>query len=145
MEYLKATDDGAFLGMEKKDPQEYAEYRGSAVECPTCHGYGGWHLKLNAYGEGRHFDCSCSDCYGWGYLAEGERPYMEVFNEIKQDFQSKITLGLDGTYTVDESVLNDERLTSALIYAADSWWPFNFGGHVTQIGPNRFRVRVYTD
>lgn len=52
--------------------------------CPTCKGYGGWNLRLNAYplhdredtAENRHkfshFRASCSHCNGWGYVHQTE-------------------------------------------------------------------------
>lgn len=35
--------------------------------CPRCHGYGGWNLLLDEYGEGKHFKCWCDHCWGWGF------------------------------------------------------------------------------
>lgn len=36
--------------------------------CPMCHGYGGWNLRVDAYGPGKHFDASCSQCDGYGFV-----------------------------------------------------------------------------
>ena len=38
--------------------------------CPVCHGHGAWNLTLNAYGPGVHFQASCNQCSGWGYVTE---------------------------------------------------------------------------
>lgn len=64
--YLESTDPDAFKDMEIKTPKN--SYIPNPVLCPVCQGYGGWHLKLDAYGEGKHFDCHCSQCNGWGYV-----------------------------------------------------------------------------
>lgn len=41
------------------------------VECPVCNGHGKGNLELNAYGPGRHFQWSCSQCTGWGWVLKG--------------------------------------------------------------------------
>lgn len=76
IEYLKSTDPHAFLGMKKKSYRKtnsavdlYAKK--ITIECPKCHGYGGWHLSLNAYGKGKHFDMNCGQCNGWGFVEPG--------------------------------------------------------------------------
>lgn len=38
------------------------------VHCAKCHGYGGWHLRVNAYGPGQHFNCFCEQCGGKGWV-----------------------------------------------------------------------------
>lgn len=40
---------------------------GSAV-CPACKGYGGWNLRRDAYGPGQHFQASCFQCRGHGWV-----------------------------------------------------------------------------
>lgn len=75
--YLDRTSPDAFVGMTKKaQPHLRADGLGrsfgeNTVECPSCKGYGGGHLKLNAYGPGKHFDWSCSNCTGWGWVRAG--------------------------------------------------------------------------
>lgn len=64
MNYLEFDDPTAYEGLEKRVPQGAASH-----ECPKCKGHGGWILRKNAYGEGKHFMSSCSDCNGWGYTA----------------------------------------------------------------------------
>lgn len=41
-------------------------------ECPRCKGFGGWNLKMNSYGIGKHLQCQCSHCNGWGYVSSAE-------------------------------------------------------------------------
>lgn len=61
--YLERATD--FTDIPKKNPDNYIK---NAVECPVCKGYGKWNLTLNAYGEGKHFQSSCFQCNGWGYV-----------------------------------------------------------------------------
>lgn len=63
-------DDEVFFDMEKKalPVTRYADLSDLTVECALCFGYGGWRLELNAYGPGKHFDATCSNCNGWGYV-----------------------------------------------------------------------------
>lgn len=73
-EYLKPTDENAFLDWDKKKiPKD-------KKECPQCKGHGGWNLKINAYPLYKkrntkknrhlfsHFRASCDCCNGWGYV-----------------------------------------------------------------------------
>ncbi len=64
--YLGVRDPGALKDMTKREPRA-----GLTAECPACLGYGGWHLRVDAYGPNKHFDCSCSNCNGWGWVREG--------------------------------------------------------------------------
>jgi len=75
MDYLE--DGTNFDGMEKQSQEEYDKhFRHRSVPCPACKGYGGWNLRLDAYGKGRHFQCGCSQCNGWGYVAEGSPDHL---------------------------------------------------------------------
>ena len=67
MTYLTNKDNDAYLDYPEKRPIPIGN-----KECPVCEGHGGWNLKLNAYGEGKHFKCTCSHCNGWGYIDENE-------------------------------------------------------------------------
>lgn len=88
-EYLKPTDPDAFTDMVKK-PSEPARdmlvrYRlmpadSTVVECGKCHGHGGWNLKLNAYGSGRHFRASCNNCTGWGYVPAAQGDHVHEWD-----------------------------------------------------------------
>lgn len=57
----------------KEDP--CAKYPGyfanSSVKCPVCSGYGGSVLIVDAYGKGKHFQCFCTQCNGWGWVEKG--------------------------------------------------------------------------
>lgn len=79
-DYLKPTDADAFKDMTKKEPEPAGEMLGQyvakprcasvpVVECGQCHGYGGWNLKLDARGPGKHFRAHCNNCNGWGYVS----------------------------------------------------------------------------
>jgi hypothetical protein len=69
--YLTPEDPDAFLDMAKQpNPSIWSDMQ-DYVECPKCHGYGGWHLRINAYGEGVHFNCVCSQCNGFGLVKPG--------------------------------------------------------------------------
>ena len=63
--YLEPSDENAFLDFVKKEKRPDLNLY---FECPRCKGYGGWNLTINAYGEGKHFRCSCNHCNGWGYV-----------------------------------------------------------------------------
>jgi hypothetical protein len=65
--YLDPTDDGAFQDMSLKPipPDHFSQH---PVRCPRCDGHGGWNLRLDAYGEGKHFQAGCFQCNGWGWV-----------------------------------------------------------------------------
>lgn len=78
--YIQPEDPQAFMGMEiKTQPMDWPERE----LCPKCKGYGGWHLRLNAYGEGVHFDSSCSQCWGWGWVAKEDAECIHQWSEYK--------------------------------------------------------------
>lgn len=87
MTYLTIDDPDALLGMEKKERRHYYLPPEEIVECPACCGYGGHHLRLNAYGPGKHFDCGCYQCGGWGWVEKGSKDaecvheYVEISPE----------------------------------------------------------------
>ena len=88
--YLKATDPDAFKDMPVKlDPSKRAELfmKGDFVVCPCCSGHGGWHLRIDAYGPGKHFNCHCSQCNGYGWVASGSPNALCVHGmvELSQD------------------------------------------------------------
>jgi hypothetical protein len=63
--YLTPDDIEAFAGLTRKPQRPELPY-----ECFTCRGFGGWILKPNAYGEGKHFMASCGDCGQNGYTRQ---------------------------------------------------------------------------
>lgn len=69
-EYLDLNKEGhlpfATLGRQVK-PQG-PSWINNLVLCPLCHGYGGWVLLPHEYGQGRHFECFCDQCSGWGWV-----------------------------------------------------------------------------
>lgn len=77
-----------FVGMTAKpDPATLYPDKAGHVPCPKCHGYGGWNLTLNAYGPGKHFQASCSQCWGWGWVKAGTSDVtcLHSFKEIAPD------------------------------------------------------------
>jgi hypothetical protein len=75
MEYLEYATNFDDIG--KKEPAH--EY---TVECPKCKGHGKWNLRLNAYGDGVHFQMGCGQCWGWGFVTPG--PDAECIHEFKE-------------------------------------------------------------
>lgn len=71
MDLPKAT---SFVGLEKKPPpyEKYPYKKDVKYLCPVCNGYGGWNIRLDAYGPGKHFDAHCSQCNGWGWVNEAD-------------------------------------------------------------------------
>ena len=65
--YLTPTDPDAFKDMEIRSPE--GSYIKDPVFCPVCQGYGGWNLRLDAYGPGVHFKSHCFQCNGYGFVS----------------------------------------------------------------------------
>lgn len=61
-----------FTDMKKKKQSDY-DFGHESVECPLCHGYGGWIDRLNFYKDGSHSKFSCRQCNGWGYVEKGSK------------------------------------------------------------------------
>ena len=84
-EFLKSTDDGAFVDWQKKP------IPAGKVECAECKGHGGWNLQLNAYSlhdhadtaENRHlfshFRCHCMNCNGWGAVEAEQGAHVHTW------------------------------------------------------------------
>jgi hypothetical protein len=70
--YLEPGDPGSFLGLSPRKKEDMPEWWPGGEVCPTCRGYGGWHLHVDAYGPGKHFDAACNSCWGYGFLREGQ-------------------------------------------------------------------------
>lgn len=71
--YMTIDSPNAFLDLPVLEPSHCYLEKDKLVVCPVCHGHGKWHLELNAYGEGVHFDHGCNQCDGWGYVEKGGR------------------------------------------------------------------------
>lgn len=82
IEFLGVGDPGALLGMKRKKPDRK---RNLTARCPRCKGYGGWHLELNAYGPGKHFDCLCSNCLGWGYVEPRAADHVHHYMQMEEE------------------------------------------------------------
>lgn len=70
-EFLK--DATNFEGMRIKKRETCLKRGDKVVVCPVCKGHGGWNLEIDAYGKGRHFQASCGQCNGWGWVEKGSK------------------------------------------------------------------------
>jgi hypothetical protein len=75
--YLPDATD--FTDVPLKQPPGLA---GLVHVCPKCRGHGGWNLRLNAYGPGKHFQCGCGQCNGWGFVGESDRHCVHDYQEL---------------------------------------------------------------
>ena len=92
MYYTQLPEATNFDGMEKKIPAH------RAYECPKCHGYGGWNLRINAYGPGKHFQAGCSQCNGWGFVTDKENAYcIHEYKELNQEACNKLGISHMGS------------------------------------------------
>lgn len=80
--YMTPDDPQAFLDMPVKEPDKYIQ---DPVLCPKCKGHGGWHLKLDDFGQGRHFNAACNQCNGWGWVRGGTKnaTCLHDFKEVR--------------------------------------------------------------
>lgn len=62
----------------------YAD-KATHVLCPKCQGHGKWNLTVNAYGPGRHFQGSCGQCWGWGWVSGADATCLHTFVAIAPD------------------------------------------------------------
>lgn len=53
------------------------------IECPRCFGYGGWHLILNDYGPGKHFNQICNNCHGSGWVPASQGSHIHKWVRTK--------------------------------------------------------------
>jgi DnaJ-class molecular chaperone len=75
--YLTPDSPKAFEGMTKKEPYPAMMY---TIECPKCHGYGGWHLRLKGPNDAHNFDASCDQCLGWGFVDERDSKCVHTWD-----------------------------------------------------------------
>jgi len=78
-DYFPAATD--FSDIPLKQPPVSA---GLVHVCPKCRGHGGWNLRRNAYGPGKHFQCGCGQCNGWGFVDESDRLCVHGYRELTQ-------------------------------------------------------------
>lgn len=84
-EFLERAVDFTDMEVKTKPTDGYPAPPDELWLCPVCHGYGGWNLALNAYGEGKHFRASCFQCRGWGWVDETDRDCIHDNAEISPD------------------------------------------------------------
>lgn len=88
--YLPDATDFTDMEVRPHPGTQYTDMQTYTV-CPRCHGYGGWNLRVNAYGKPgdppnmRHFRASCSQCWGWGYVPEADAACLHDYKEIAPD------------------------------------------------------------
>jgi len=63
--YLDENHPEAFKDIEVKPDRGYIS---NPIPCPRCKGHGKWNLVINSYGVGKHFQASCGQCNGWGFV-----------------------------------------------------------------------------
>lgn len=82
--------------------KEKNKYNCGNTECPKCHGYGGWNLRIDAYGKGKHFQCFCNQCWGYGYVKEEDAKCIHDFKELTSE--ECINKGLPRLYMHDHVI-----------------------------------------
>lgn len=67
--YLNPESPLAFYDIPERElPPDYIVKK--PVACPVCKKHGHWNLLINEYGPGKHFQATCCQCNGWGYVEE---------------------------------------------------------------------------
>jgi len=83
-EYMDHTHPDAFKDMPVKDQPKGYPPNANTI-CPKCKGHGGWHLRIDAYGPGKHFNCSCPQCWGWGWVTDADAHCIHDFETVASD------------------------------------------------------------
>lgn len=78
--YLPEDHPDRYKDIELLDPPPKD---GLHIHCPVCEGHGSWNNRIDAYGEGKHFQSMCSQCWGWGWVAENSKDATCV-HEMKE-------------------------------------------------------------
>ena len=94
MTYLTPNDPGAFLDMPVLEPRHSYLDESQVVVCPVCKGHGGWHLKLHAYGQDRHFNQGCPQCGGWGHVEKGSKDETCIHDFVEIGYEECEELGI---------------------------------------------------
>ena len=81
-EYMDHTHLRAFEGMTLDPHREMRlkHYPNETHLCPQCKGYGGWHLQIDAYDSGKHFNAHCRQCNGWGYVGKEDADHIHKWD-----------------------------------------------------------------
>ena len=75
---LKPGEPGSFLDWVIKEPTTTW-----TKLCPQCQGHGGWNLKVDAYGSGKHFQTTCDVCCGWGWISPKRECVQHTWEFVK--------------------------------------------------------------
>jgi hypothetical protein len=78
--YLPDCTDFTNIPVLKK-PSKYRKM----VKCPKCKGHGHFNLRLNAYGPGKHFQGTCSQCCGCGWVDPKDAICIHEWKEIGRE------------------------------------------------------------
>lgn len=84
-EYLPDATDFTDMELLLRPDVRFETMPGPWTLCPLCKGYGGWTLKLDAYGLGKHFRAFCRQCWGWGWAKGADATCIHDYKEIAPD------------------------------------------------------------
>ena len=76
VEYMTVNHPDAFKDIPKKQQVSV-----NSKECPSCKGHGSYNLRLDSYGPGKHFQGSCANCNGHGYVDDDSHTHEWVLIE----------------------------------------------------------------
>jgi hypothetical protein len=66
--------------------------------CSVCKGHGTWNLIIDAYGPGKHFRASCSQCNGWGWVDAEDAACIHDDREINREEAKERKLRHEGMF-----------------------------------------------
>lgn len=92
--HMTVDSPDAFLDLPVLEPQHCWLKPNQLVVCPLCKGHGKWHLELNAYGPGKHFDHGCYQCNGWGYVEKGSKDAECIHDFVEIGYSECQELGI---------------------------------------------------
>jgi hypothetical protein len=79
-------DDLLFQDVPVQPRPQYGVSGATNVQpCHVCKQHGKYNLTLNAYGIGKHFQGTCPQCNGWGWVAAGSKSATCTGHEWKSE------------------------------------------------------------
>lgn len=96
--YLSPGDKGSFDNIKLKP-----EVIDRPHKCPLCQGYGSWNLKLNHWGEGKHYRALCGQCDGYGWVRSEDAKCIHN-NEVSIKpviVASRYNINIETTYDIN--------------------------------------------